>query len=108
MPSEVIHVTDLNFNDVIHRNSIVLIDFWAEWCMPCRMLAPIIEEVAREYAGKVLVGKINVDENPVTTSNFQIYSIPTLIIFKNGVEVDRIIGLVPKSRIEAYLNKYLK
>ncbi|MEM0253931.1 MAG: thioredoxin [Candidatus Bathyarchaeia archaeon] len=108
MPSEVIHVTDLNFNDVIHSNPIVLIDFWAEWCMPCRMLAPVIEEIAREYAGKVLVGKINVDENPITASKFQIYSIPTLIIFKNGVEVDRIIGLVPKSRIEAYINKYVK
>lgn len=108
MSSEVINVNDSNFSDVIRRSSVVLIDFWAEWCMPCRMLAPIIEEIAREYAGKVLVGKINVDKNPIATDKFQIYSIPTLIIFKNGVEVDRIIGFMPKNQIEARLNKHVR
>lgn len=108
MNVEVLYVTDVNFNEVVSRNPVVLIDFWAEWCMPCRMLAPVIEEIAKEYAGKVVVGKLNVDENPSTASEFQIFSIPTLVIFKNGVEVDRIIGYVPKNQIEARLNRILK
>ena len=108
MSGKVVHVTDSNFNEVIGKNPFVLIDFWAEWCMPCRMMAPIVEDLAREYAGKILVGKLNVDENHATAERFQVFSIPTLIIMKNGEEVDRIVGYVPKSQIEIYLNRHLE
>lgn len=108
MNGEVIHITDSNFNKVIGENRLVLVDFFADWCMPCRMMAPIVEELAKEYAGKVLVGKINVDENPATADQFQVFSIPTLVIMKSGEEVDRIVGFVPKSQIEARLKKYLE
>ena len=108
MNGEVIHITDSNFSKVVGKNSLVLVDFFADWCMPCRMMAPIVEELAKEYAGKVLVGKINVDENPATADQFQVFSIPTLVIMKSGEEVDRIVGFVPKSQIEARLKKYLE
>lgn len=108
MPPEPEHLTDSNFDNVINKNPLVLIDFWAPWCGPCRALAPTIEEVSREYAGKILVGKLNVDENPQTAERFQIFSIPTLVLIKNGKEVDRMVGLVPKSRIEAFINKHLR
>lgn len=105
---QVVHLTDSNFDQIISRNSLVLVDFYADWCMPCRMMAPIVEELAEELAGKVLVGKINVDENPDTADRFQVFSIPTLVIIKSGREVDRIVGFVPKSQVEARLKKYLE
>jgi thioredoxin 1 len=104
---QVIHITDSNFKEIVNKNSLVLVDFFADWCMPCRMMAPVVEELAKEYAGKVLVGKINVDENPSTADRFQVYSIPTLIILKAGEEVDRIVGFVPKGQVEARLKKHL-
>lgn len=106
--AKIVHVTDSNFDEIVNKGQLVLIDFWAEWCMPCRMIAPIIEELAKEYAEKVLVGKLNVDENPDTANRFNVFSIPTLIIMQNGVEVDRIVGLVPRSQIESYIKKHLK
>ncbi|MEM2947591.1 MAG: thioredoxin [Candidatus Bathyarchaeia archaeon] len=105
---QVIYVTDSNFKEVVSKNSLVLVDFFADWCMPCRMMAPVIEELAKEYAGKVLIGKLNVDENPATAERFQVFSIPTLIIIKAGEEVDRIVGFVPKNQVEARLKKYLE
>lgn len=108
MTGEVVHITDSNFSKVVGENSLVLVDFFADWCMPCRMMAPVVEELAKDYAGKVLVGKINVDENPATAGQFQVFSIPTLVIMKSGEEVDRIVGFVPKSQIEARLKKYLE
>jgi len=108
LSGQVVHITDSNFNEVVGKNPLVLVDFFADWCMPCRMMAPIVEELAKEYAGKVLVGKINVDENPATADRFQVFSIPTLVIIKNGEEVDRIVGFMPKNQIEARLKKYLK
>lgn len=108
MVGEIIHITDSNFSKVIGENSLVLVDFFADWCMPCRMMAPIVEQLAKEYAGKVLVGKINVDENPATAERFQVFSIPTLVILKSGEEVDRIVCFVPKSQIEVRLKKYLE
>ncbi|MEM2202686.1 MAG: thioredoxin [Candidatus Bathyarchaeia archaeon] len=105
---QVIHITDSNFEEVVSKNPLVLIDFFADWCMPCRMMAPVIEELAKEYAGKVLVGKLNVDENPATADRFQVFSIPTLVILKAGEEVDRIVGFVPKIQVEARLKKYLE
>lgn len=100
-------VTDSNFDKLVSEHPLALIDFWAVWCYPCRALEPTIEELAREYAGKVFVGKLNVDENPKTAERFNVFSIPTLLITKNGREVDRIVGLVPKKNIEAVLKKHL-
>jgi len=108
LSGQVIHLTDSNFNDVINKNRLVLVDFYADWCMPCRMMAPVVEELAKELAGKVLVGKINVDENPATADRFQVFSIPTLVIIKSGREVDRIIGFIPKSQVEARIKKHLE
>jgi thioredoxin 1 len=107
MSAKPVHVTDSNFNEIVSERSLALIDFWASWCGPCVVIAPIIEELAKEYAGKVLVGRLNVDENRKTAERFQVFSIPTLLIMKNGKEVDRIVGLVPKSYVEARLKKYL-
>jgi thioredoxin 1 len=107
MSTESIIVTDSNFNDTIKKHSLMLIDFWAPWCGPCRALHPTIEELTKEYAGKVTIGRLNVDENPNTAECFQVYSIPTMLIMKNGCEVDRIVGLVPKKHIEAVLSKHL-
>jgi|YelNatPaOPRAMG01_1025707.scaffolds.fasta_scaffold02171_7 thioredoxin 1 len=108
LSGQVIHLTDSNFNDVINKNRLVLVDFYADWCMPCRMMAPVVEELAKELAGKVLVGKINVDENPATADRFQVFSIPTLVIIKSGREVDRIIGFIPKSQVEARIKRHLE
>jgi len=84
----------------------VLVDFWANWCGPCRALAPTIEELAKEYNGKILVAKLDVDENSATAERFQVFSIPTMIFFKDGKEVDRLVGLCPKNRIAESLQKH--
>lgn len=101
-----VHVTDSNFNEITRKHSLSLIDFWASWCGPCQALAPTIEELAKEYAGKVFVGKLDVDENPQTAERFQVFSIPTMLIMKNGQETDRIVGCVQKKYIEATLRKH--
>jgi thioredoxin 1 len=88
-------ITDADFERVIQSNVPVLVDFWAEWCGPCRMVAPSIEQLAQEFAGRAIVGKLNVDENPATARRYQIMSIPALYIFKQGEVVDRIIGAQP-------------
>ena len=106
MSTEPFHVTDENFEETIKKNKLALIDFWANWCGPCRALAPTIQELAKEYNGKALVGKLNVDENPATAERFQVFSIPTMIIFKNGSETERLVGLCPKSRIADMLKKH--
>ena len=105
--SKPVHVTDADFSETVKKHPVALIDFWAEWCGPCRALAPTIEELHKEYAGKVFVGKLDVDQNPQTAESFQVFSIPTLIVMKNGQEVDRIVGCVPKKSIEAVLKKHL-
>ena len=87
-------------SDLVERSPLpVLVDAWAAWCMPCRTIAPVIEELATEMAGRVRVAKLNVDENPATASRFNLRSIPTLLIFKGGQEIDRIVGVQPKSEI---------
>jgi thioredoxin 1 len=103
---EPVHVTDSNFNEITGKHPLALIDFWASWCGPCQALAPTIEELAREYAGRIFIGKLNVDENPQTAECFQVFSIPTMLIMKKGVEVDRIVGCVQKKYIEAALKKH--
>lgn len=96
-------ITDGNFGATVEQSALpVLLDFWASWCAPCRMIAPIIDELAKELAGKVLIGKLNIDENQKTAARFGVKSIPTLLILKNGREVDRIIGAQSK---QAILNK---
>jgi thioredoxin 1 len=105
MSTEPFHVTDQNFDQTINSNKTVLIDFWATWCGPCRALAPTIVELAAEYAGKALIGKLDVDQNPETAEKFQVFSIPTMILFKDGKEVDRLVGLCPKSKITDALSK---
>jgi thioredoxin 1 len=90
-------LTDATFNDAINGDKPVLVDFWAEWCGPCKMIGPAVEELANDYDGKAVVAKLNVDENPETTAKFGVRSIPTLLVFKNGQIVDKQVGAVPKS-----------
>jgi len=96
-----------NFKEAIQKHPLMLIDCWAAWCGPCTMIAPVIDELAREYSDRLVVGKLNVDENSETATRFGIMSIPTLLVMKNGKEVERIIGAVPKPFIEDKLKKYL-
>jgi thioredoxin 1 len=98
--------TDSNFEDEI-KDGVVLVDFWAEWCGPCRRIAPIVEELASDYEGRATIGKMNVDENPSIPSRFQVRGIPTLIVLKNGLLVDTIVGLVPKDEIVRKLDQHL-
>ncbi|MGQ9460447.1 MAG: thioredoxin [Candidatus Bathyarchaeaceae archaeon] len=102
-----VKVTDATFKEMIHEHSLVVIDCWAPWCGPCHIIAPVIEEMARDYAGKILFGKLNVDENHEVAMEYQIMSIPTLLVFKNGELVDRIIGAVPRQMLEPKITKYL-
>ncbi|MBN2737423.1 MAG: thioredoxin [Spirochaetales bacterium] len=103
-----ITVTDDNFNDeVINSELPVLVDFWAPWCMPCRMIAPIVEEISKDYEGQLKVCKMNVDDAPGISSEYRIGSIPTLSIFKNGEMVDQVVGAVPKDMLEAKIKEYL-
>lgn len=107
--SKPIEITDQNFEtEVLGSDTPILVDFWAEWCGPCRALAPTIEELSSDYEGRLKVAKLNVDENPVSASSFGIRSIPTLIIFENGVEKDRILGALPKRNIEEAINSTLQ
>ncbi len=106
MSTEPFHVTDQNFEETLKKNKLVFIDFWANWCGPCRALAPTIAELANEFSGKVLIGKLDVDENSATAERFQVFSIPTMIVFKDGQETERLVGLCPKSRIADALQKH--
>jgi len=106
-PNAPVKVTDASFEDFIKRYAVAVVDCWAPWCSPCLMLAPVIDSLAKDYAGRAVFGKLNVDENPETTSRFGIMSIPTLLVIRQGVEVDRIIGAVPRQRIESMLQRWL-
>lgn len=104
----VVTLTDSTFDTTINNASVpILVDFWAEWCMPCRMMAPIIEELAHDYARMAMFAKINVDENPETAERFNIVSIPFFIIFKNGCAVEQILGAVGRKPLEEAMKKHL-
>lgn len=100
-----VHLTDSNFAAETARYPVLLVDFWAPWCGPCRMVAPVIDQLAKEYSGKAVFGKLNVDENPRVAGTFGIQSIPTMMIFKNGKAVDVMVGALPKGAIEAKLKQ---
>ncbi|MCC7303526.1 MAG: thioredoxin [Bacteroidia bacterium] len=104
-----LELTDSNFDQlVIKSDKPVLVDFWAEWCGPCRMVGPVVEELSKEYDGKVVVGKVNVDNNPAISAQFGIRNIPTLLFFKGGQVVDKQVGAVPKSVLAGKLEAQLK
>lgn len=104
----IVELSDSVFeSEVINSDIPVLVDFWAPWCGPCKALAPVIDEISRDFDGQVKVGKVNVDENPEISMKFGIRSIPTLIVFKNGDVLEQVIGAVPKSEIEKAIQKAL-
>jgi thioredoxin 1 len=108
MAENVHEFTDGNFEaDVLKSGEPVIVDFWAPWCGPCRMLAPTIEALATEFSGKVRVGKLNTDNNPQTASEYNISSIPTVLVFKSGQIVEKFVGVTPKDRFAAALSKHL-
>lgn len=106
--TEPLHITDANFSEIVEKSALpVLIDFWAAWCGPCRMIAPSIDQLAKEFAGRAVVGKLNVDENKNTAARFGVQSIPTLLIVKSGREVERLVGAQPKDAIAGKLQAHL-
>ena len=109
MASEhILELSDANFKkEVLEADKPVLVDFWATWCMPCKAIAPVVEELAKSYSGKVKVGKMDIDHHQATPQSFGIRSIPTLLVFKGGKVVDQIVGAVPKGKIEDALRKAL-
>jgi len=105
---KVLALSDANFDrEVLQSDLPVLVDFWATWCSPCKAIAPLIDAVADEYAGKIKVGKVNVDENPATPGKYGVRGIPTLILFKGGSVVDQVVGAIPKSQLDALIAKAL-
>lgn len=102
-----VKVTDETFEQFIHDNPLVVVDFWAEWCTPCWMVDPIIRELALEYAGRVIFGKLNIDENRVMPSRYGVMAIPTIMFFKDGEPVDMVIGAQPKQQLKERIEKFL-
>jgi thioredoxin 1 len=100
-------LTDSSFSSELAKHSLMVVDFWAPWCGPCRMVGHLIEQLAAEYSGKVAFGKINVDENQAVAGRFEVMSIPTLIVFKNGKAVESVIGACSKSHIESLFKRYM-
>ena len=101
-----ITLTDYNFDEVTRKHSLLVVDFWAPWCSPCKLVSPVIDQLAIELRGKAVFGKLNVDENPTMANIFGIQSIPTLIIFKNGEAIDGLMGAVPKQQLISTLSRY--
>jgi thioredoxin 1 len=105
--ANILNLTDADFDAQVKAQPFVIVDFWAEWCGPCRVIAPVLEELAGEYSGRLAVGKVNVDENRQTAAKFGIRSIPTLLFFKDGSRVDQVIGAHPKGTIKAKIEQLL-
>jgi thioredoxin 1 len=105
--SKPIEITDSNYIEILDSQKPVLVDFWAEWCGPCKLIGPVVEELAREYDGKAVIAKVDVDNNPAVSAKYGIRSIPTLLFFKNGEIVDKQIGAVPKSILAKKLEAQL-
>ena len=107
MAENTVTASDADFNDLINGDKPVLVDFWAEWCGPCRMVGPIVEEIAGEYSDKMTVAKLNVDDNPQTAMGYDVMSIPTLIVYQDGVEKKRIVGARPKHALLQEINEFI-
>ncbi|HLQ42996.1 MAG TPA: thioredoxin [Thermoplasmata archaeon] len=107
MEDKPIKVTDADFDQVIKEKPLVVVDFWAEWCAPCRAIAPIVEDLAKKYAGKVTFAKLNTDENPEVPQRYMVMGIPTLLFFKGGKLVDQVIGAMPRAPFEERVKKQL-
>lgn len=104
-----VHVTDASFTaDVLQSNIPVLVDFWAPWCGPCHMVAPVLDRLAQQYAGKIKIAKLNVDENPRTSQHYQVMGIPTMLMFKNGQQINKLVGAHPQPNIERMINEALR
>ena len=108
MADNVLELSDTNFEQEVTKSPTpVLVDMWAAWCGPCRILAPVVEELAGTYQGRLKVGKLNVDDHPQVAAQFRIMNIPTLLLFKGGQEVDRIVGVVPKEELTRHIEKVI-
>jgi thioredoxin 1 len=106
--SELLHLTDQNFeSEVLQSSTPVLVDFWAEWCAPCRMVAPVVEQINEDYAGEIKVGKLDVDASPVISAQLGVLSIPTIILFKDGKPVQRMVGFQPKPSLKSKIDAAL-
>ena len=107
--SEIISLNEQSWKDGVMNSELpVVVDFWAEWCAPCHMMAPILEEISREYEGKIKVGKLNVDENSAVAGEYRIMGIPTLLFFRSGKLVDKVVGVVPKKVLQDKIEKLIK
>jgi len=106
MPNKPIEIKDIDFDENIKKYQIIVIDCWAPWCGPCRMVGPVIDDLAKEMQGKIVFGKLNVDENQITSTKYSIMSIPSLLVFKNRELVDKIVGAMPKDILKAKLAQY--
>jgi thioredoxin 1 len=107
MDGKSVELNDGNFDQMVSKPGLMVVDFWAEWCAPCRFVSPVLDELAKEYAGKMVLGKLNVDLNPQVSARFMIRSIPTIMFFKDGKPVDTVIGALPKPMIETKIKKNL-
>ena len=107
MPGAPVVVTDADFDDTINKYPVVVVDFWADWCGPCTMMEPILKELAQTYKGKVVFGKMNVDQNPATPTKYGIMAIPTLLVFQNGQLVDQLQGAMPAPMLTPTIDKYV-
>jgi thioredoxin 1 len=108
MEENLYHLNKENFEEIIKNNEKVVVDFWASWCMPCKMVAPIFEKIAEKYKNEIIFAKLNVDENPDIASEFGIMSIPTFLVFKNGEVVGKIVGAMPEKILEEKILEFLK